>query len=396
MKIAILFQGCIEARKGLFNSVINRIKSLKNIHRNQNITIDAFCIVNQPSVFAKLLRNESDNSIGTIEIDGVKIRMIPYRPSIIDVIGARIHLGYAHSEKKKYEYWASILSEYSLISAHSLQAAKIAMFIKRHKKIPVCITWHGSDIHTLPKRSENLRNEIMQLLEGADVNFFVSKSLAIEAHKLTDKAAKSIVSYNGASEEFRPMDKTKCRAAFNLPLDCNIPIVGYAGNFIHLKNAHLLPEIFESCRRHYNGDVFFALAGTGPLKSQIIEKLNKYPDIKWFYVGDVSPDRMPIFYNAIDLLLLPSRNEGLAMVLVEAIQCGINAIGTNTGGVTEVVGKNFVVELEATLSDNLGRLAAKTLEQKPCQCISSEMSWTATAHKEYAIYQSLLKNYITQ
>jgi len=47
---------------------------------------------------------------------------------------------------------------------------------------------------------------------------------------------------------------------------------------------------------------------------------------------DVTP-----FYNAADVLFLPSRYEGLPMVLVEAFAHGVTAVASSVGGIPEVL-----------------------------------------------------------
>ena len=68
---------------------------------------------------------------------------------------------------------------------------------------------------------------------------------------------------------------------------------------------------------------------------------------------------MPQVMQSIDVLLIPSRHEGMGQVTVEAMACSKPVIGSNTGGIPEVVdhGKTgFVFDTEAQLAEQITQL----------------------------------------
>ncbi len=78
------------------------------------------------------------------------------------------------------------------------------------------------------------------------------------------------------------------------------------------------------------------LAGDGPLRAQVesrIEALHLQRRVK--LLGEVI-DVAPI-YRALDLLVLPSHNEGMGRVLVEGMSAGLAVVATRVGGVPDVV-----------------------------------------------------------
>jgi glycosyltransferase involved in cell wall biosynthesis len=52
---------------------------------------------------------------------------------------------------------------------------------------------------------------------------------------------------------------------------------------------------------------------------------------------NVSQDELVNFYNAADVLVLASTNEGLPNVILEAISCGTPVVGTRVGGIPEII-----------------------------------------------------------
>ena len=135
------------------------------------------------------------------------------------------------------------------------------------------------------------------------------------------------------------------------------------------------------------------------------------------FFGNQPSPAMPDIMNCIDVLVLPSLNEGLPLVCAEALSCGAAVVGSDVGGIAEVIGSENVVPLvshydNGSPSDNvpppgshsegLSRLyddsfvngmaekvVAALVGQSPSQTLPADISWARTAAQELAALKSL-------
>lgn len=84
------------------------------------------------------------------------------------------------------------------------------------------------------------------------------------------------------------------------------------------------------------------------------------------FTGYIAHDELPEYYNAADLVVLPSMwEEPAGLTMIEAISCGANVITTNSGGIPEYVSKyavildkekNIVLEMAKAIVNNLNNI----------------------------------------
>ncbi len=96
-----------------------------------------------------------------------------------------------------------------------------------------------------------------------------------------------------------------------------------------------------------NSKVRFVLAGGDSIKTALAQSnglgLNDYIE----FVGWVPENHKKETYQSADILVLPSHNEGLPYVVIEAMACALPVIASSVGGIPEVVchGENgFIIK----------------------------------------------------
>ncbi|WP_409199674.1 glycosyltransferase family 4 protein [Methanobrevibacter sp. DSM 116169] len=219
-----------------------------------------------------------------------------------------------------------------IIHGHYLFPAGLsAVEVGKNENIKTYITSHGSDMFEMYKNQFFMRPIIKKVLKNADVVLAVSNALKDEIIKTNvDKIKdKTRLYWNSVDiDQFKPSNEFKFKK--ELKLD-NKPIVLFIGNIIKRKNVESLIEAKKSSKTDYN----LVIIGDGPLLNKLKEKVIK-EDIKDVIFTGPRKDISDIIPSC-DLLVLPSYSESFGLVLIEALSCSKSVIGSNVGGIKEII-----------------------------------------------------------
>lgn len=389
-RIAVIFEGRLHEQKGVFNAVMQRVKHLREVA--QGCEIDVHMIEGYDRGLNRWLHDTRriDDRPTLASVDGIDIQVHWFCHSLLDTFLHKV----LHRPAWIYRLWLSRLAKqlkgYDLISAHDRIAGTAAAMASSRYGLPHFITWHGASIHTDPQRDTVYRQETVNLLQHATCNFFVSKALEQFARQTLSSNFKGEVLYNGTSAAFHCFDdamRQELRQRHHI--DPEMRVVAYVGRMEPVKNVALLPELFDKIRQYSHHPVAFIALGDG---SQYwdVRKLNHVHHIDCYMPGGVSHDEMPDWMNLIDVLVLPSRLEGLPLVVLEAIQCGANVVGTDVMGTAEAVGSDNVITPDKRLVERMAHRAVEMFNGKVTQQLPPDMNWPATALREWAVYQPYL------
>jgi glycosyltransferase involved in cell wall biosynthesis len=152
------------------------------------------------------------------------------------------------------------------------------------------------------------------------VRRFLVDGLGVDGRKV------SVVRY-GVPPPGRAGDRAGARAALGLPADAFV--VGFVGRLVEQKNVALLVDAMA--RRP---DVVCAIVGDGPLRPDLERRAGGRANVRFAGHRAGAEDLMPAF----DVLCLPSRWEGLGLVLVEAMLRRVPVAGSRAGAIPEVLG----------------------------------------------------------
>lgn len=125
----------------------------------------------------------------------------------------------------------------------------------------------------------------------------------------------------------RPMREV--RSAFGFGDDDFVLL--YVGRFSQEKRPERLIEAVARLPRRFKA----LFLGWGPMKEELLEKANAEIPGRFAFVS--ADSHLGDYYRAADALCLLSKQEGFALVIVEAMLCGRPVIATPVGSAPEVI-----------------------------------------------------------
>ncbi len=219
-----------------------------------------------------------------------------------------------------------------IIHGHYLfPAGAAAVEVGKEHGIKTYVTAHGSDMFELYKKQPFMRSPVKKVLRDADGVFAVSNALKHEiiATGVTGIANKTKLSWNSvdinkfsskANDSFKKENKLEDK-----------PIVLFVGNLIKRKNVESLLE----AKKVSQSDYYLVIVGDGPLFKKLSKKVEEENIHDVIFTG--SRNDVENIIPSCDVLVLPSYSESFGLVLIEALACGKPVIGSDVGGITEII-----------------------------------------------------------
>lgn len=281
-----------------------------------------------------------------------------------------------------------------IIHAHyTWPTGRVAVDVASELSLPVAITEHTSDQfkHAVERRDP----QFTKAWKLADAIVRVRRNDISEFHEVGISKDKVWYAPNGYDEEkFRILDRMTCRCQLGLPVDRKIIL--HVGFFDKVKGHRYLVDAVSLMAQSGKRPLCVMIGG-GRKKKQIeryVKKLNLDDFI--LIVGPKPHNEIPIWMNAADIVVLSSLNEGNPTVMFESLGCGIPFVGTNVGGIPEIITSNlfgFVVEPgnPTQLMEKITEALDKTWDRIQINNYGRDFSWDAGAQRLMTVFDSILE-----
>lgn len=223
---------------------------------------------------------------------------------------------------------------YSIIHTHGYAAGltgRLAAILAGKKK--VIHTVHNFFPSVSPVLSYGGKLTEVWLSHHTKKIIAVSDQLRNAEIKMGISSDKVVTVYNGIDiAKFKMQDKYKARSFLGLSM--NEPVVGTISRLIPSKGIDIFLEALalQNKERPLKG----LIIGDGPERpalQNLAQKLNLSDKV--LFLGHRTD--IPMLLSALDVFILPSRQEGFGLVLPESLCLGLPVIASSTGGITEII-----------------------------------------------------------
>jgi glycosyltransferase involved in cell wall biosynthesis len=292
------------------------------------------------------------------------------------------------------------MSDNDIINLHWINGEMLSVGDIASIKKPVVWTLHdmwafcGAEHYSQDKRwIEGYTSNVSKSgLKGLDLNRYVwSKKKALwnrpfqvvtPSHWLADCVRSSdlmhdwpvTVIHNAIDTElWRPSDKLQSRIELGLPENVNIILFGAIGGSKDPRKGYDLLERALHILKEHHHEIMLVVVGQS--EPEVI------PDLGFpvHFTGHISSERDLIkHYSAADLVVIPSRQDNLPNMGVEALACGRPLVGFDTCGLPDLVKHHQTGYLAKAFDcEDLARGMAWVMRQKPGDLTTNEQTKTA-------------------
>jgi len=232
-----------------------------------------------------------------------------------------------------------IFKKPDVIHAHGLVAGFVAVFWGKIFGKRVIVSTHS--IYNFPKQGF-YTSFARWIFKNADFFLGLSSQSAEEIKSLGIPQGKvGVFTYWVDLGKFKAQT-SKDKAKIDL---------GWRDKFVALFVGRLVKEkgvleLLEAAKL-WDKNITLAIAGSGPLEEEINHQSSTINRL--VFLGKVSQEKLPLYYSAADLLIVPSiHEEGFGRVILESLACGTPVIGAKRGAIPEAMNETVGKIIDVT------------------------------------------------
>lgn len=243
------------------------------------------------------------------------------------------------------QFKASESFDYHLIHSHYWLSGRVGTWAQERWNVP-----HVFMFHTIGA----VKNNTVGSEKEPGLRTATEKHLARHCDRIlvaTDKERDHLMQHYGACPEtiavvpcgvnldlFRPLNKTRARQQLGFTQDESIVL--FVGRFAPLKGIDRLLEAAAYLQHHQRLRLVI-VGGDGQRtpETQNLQRLSRRLGIQdsVTFVGRIEQDRLPPYYSAADVLVVPSYYESFGLVALESLASGTPVVATKVGAMESIL-----------------------------------------------------------
>jgi D-inositol-3-phosphate glycosyltransferase len=239
---------------------------------------------------------------------------------------------------------------YDVIHSHYWLSGRLGLLFADHWGVPLVSTFHtlaqlkNRVAETAAEREQTVRYEIeRRTMAGSDriVALTAIDRQQTIRHYATQTPI-SVIPGGVDLEHFAPRPRLAAREALGLGLGPTEKVLLFVGRIQRLKGLEILVRAFG---RLNDVDARLVIVGGQPGNAQESREITRVQHLatklgvakRTAFVGAVAHERLPMYYSAADVTVMPSSYESFGLVAVESLACGTPVVATRVGGLTSIV-----------------------------------------------------------
>lgn len=308
--------------------------------------------------------------------------------------------------------------EYDIFHCHYYMSGIIGLAInkKMKRKLPIVMTFHTLALmKNLVARDELEKEEIERINAECTITKEVTRIIVptdsemsyLEYLYQADRNKITIIPPGVDTTFFKPMEKDLAKNKIGAKKEDKIllfvgriePLKGldmllYALKVLIMQNPHI-----NICLWIVGGDI----SQKQELWSHQLKMMQQLKDLLHLstrvrFVGQQPQHDLPYYYNAAEMVVMPSHYESFGMVTLEAMACGVPVITTNVAGVSQLIDKKHTSLITSVNNPLLlaSQITYLLTDKTAHEQISSDLrekaqglSWDILVKKIITVYESI-------
>ena len=325
-----------------------------------------------------VLTVSDDDSLPRVE-EREGYRVVRKKPSVT-LLGNEISVGACRFLKDA--------ADFDVMHAHShlYFSTNVAAVKKMLDGVPLAVTNHGLYSQSAPKWMFDiyLRTLGRVTLNRADTVFSYTEADGRRIREFGVKTDIEVVSNGIDTERFTPQgEKTDLIEGENIAL--------FVGRLVKGKRPQdAVKAVSKLDRAGFDIDLY--IVGEGPMRSELEEMSGD----ETTFLGRVPYDDMPKIYRSGDVLVLPSRSEGLPRTVLEAFASKLPVVSSNLEHISDIVqqgGETVEVGDIDGYSDALKKILDDPYEKREQarEVVEEKYGWKGTVEETTEVLSRISK-----